>query len=344
MAWDPDQPMHLRRKVQRQIRDLTKQVADNREEYLQKGSNLTEVVRKQNQYIKNVKRPGEAVADSRLLVGAADLGYQKALRLTHGSLAQGLDVDEFVSKCITYMRQGRGLEADDSLALSSAQRRRRSRRDGEEEEEDEGDMMNWPHLGRFAALPYGRRPALPGFLLGPLSVEKKARKITKRSAPFRPQNLTETRPEVLSASDFAGKKKESDMTAICASILRELDTVLDEAQRTVEQAIEGNDYSEEEAAQVMHNAGLRDTGGIDLLRFVVNPKSFGQTVENMFYVSFLIRDGKVAVEYDQHDYPSLSESSPYTCELSRPNFIQDRLIKTARMKKVAVPAHPSTKL
>ncbi len=51
--------------------------------------------------------------------------------------------------------------------------------------------------------------------------------------------------------------------------------------------------------------GLRDTGGIDLLKFVINPKSFGQTVENMFYISFLIRDGAVQIEFDDSGLPSL---------------------------------------
>lgn len=306
-VYDPDQNVEARRAINRDLRTLAQTVSENPEEFMQKGGNLTGVIKQQNLLIKRVKRPGEAVSDSRLLVNTADLAHKKAMRLTHGSLAQGLDVDEFVSKCITYMRQGRGLEEDDAPELSSTQRRRRSRRDGnDDDEEDEGDMMNWAHLGRYAAQPYTRRPALPGFLLGPLSVEKKARKITKRSAPFRPQNLTETRPEVLSASDFAGKKKEGDLTVMCAAILRELNTVVDKVADALEEALT-DEMSDEVREQVMHKAGMRETGGIDLLRFVVNPTSFGQTIENMFYVSFLIRDGRVAVEYDQHDYPSLSK-------------------------------------
>lgn len=312
-VYDPDQPAEERRNVRRDIRSLMQDVTENSEEYIQSDSRgLNETILKANEYLKKVKRPGEAASDSRLLVTTTDLSYRKTLRLTQGSLSQGVDVDEFVSKCITYMRQGRGIEDDNAPELSSTQRhRRRSRaRDTAEDDGDvgdEGDMMNWAHLGRYAALPHIRRPALPGFLLGPLSVEKKVRKITKRSAPFRPNNLEETRPEVLDGNDFA--KKENDLTAICGKILQQLQSVQERVQQTVVEIIEANDdMSDAEQAEVMHQHGLRSTGGIDLMRFVVNPKSFGQTIENMFYVSFLIRDGRVQIEYDENELPALGKT------------------------------------
>lgn len=308
--YDPDQPVEERRRVQRGLRSLLKDLSERSEEYLQNDSRgLHETIEKAQSYLKNIKRPGEAASDSRLLVSTTDLSYRKTLRLTHGSLAQGVDVDEFVSKCITYMRQGRGINDDDAPELSSTQRRRRVSRDrddvdGDQDVGDEGDMMNWSHLGRFAAIPHLRRPALPGFMLGPLSVEKKVRKVTKRVAPLRPNSLTETRPEVLSVDDLA--KRENDLTAICGKILQQLQTTQLEIQQTVEDLID-DDMSDAEKTNIMHKHGLRSTGGIDVMRFVVNPKSFGQTVENMFYVSFLIRDGRVEIEYDEYDLPALGK-------------------------------------
>lgn len=329
-VYDPDQPVEERRNVQRGLRSLLKDVAEKSEEYLQNDSRgLHETIRKANSYLKDIKRPGEAASDSRLLVSTTDLSYRKTLRLTHGSLAQGVDVDEFVSKCITYMRQGRGIEEDDAPELSSTQRRRRvshirDEPDGDQDVGDEGDMMNWTHLGRFAAMPYLGRPALPGFMLGPLSVEKKARKITKRIAPLRPNSLTETRPEILSVDDLS--KRENDLTAICGKILQQLQTTQADVQQAVMDLID-DDMSDTERTRIMHQHGLRSTGGIDVMRFVVNPRSFGQTVENMFYVSFLIRDGRVEIEYDDNDLPALGEQlsplsmSPcYVPFLSNPRF------------------------
>ncbi|KAK5990989.1 Non-structural maintenance of chromosome element 4-like protein [Cladobotryum mycophilum] len=284
-VYDPDQPLEERRKVQQGFRDLLRDITENSEEYLQGDSDgLHQTILRANELSKQVRQTTEATIDSRLLVSTTDLSYRKTLRLTQGSLSQGIDVDD-----------------------TQRQRRRVSRGRGDDDENDdvgdEGDMMNWSHMGRFACLPHIRRPALPSYLLGPLSVEKKARRITKRSAPFRPNNLTETRPEVLNIDDLA--RKENDLTAICRQILQQLYKLQADTQETVADLIE-DDMDDEEKTRIMHQHGLRSTGGIDLMRFVVNPKSFGQTVENLFYVSFLIRDGKVEIDFDEFDLPALA--------------------------------------
>lgn len=52
---------------------------------------------------------------------------------------------------------------------------------------------------------------------------------------------------------------------------------------------------------------LEQSGEINLFRFVINPDDFAQSVENIFYLSFLIRDGKVALEF--------RDSEPIICKV-----------------------------
>ncbi|KAI1259866.1 Nse4 C-terminal-domain-containing protein [Xylariaceae sp. FL1019] len=334
-AYDPDQSLEERRKVQRGYRDLLRGLHERADEFNDpKSLILQETLEKANRLSRHVKQTGEATVDSKLLVAAAEASYRRTARLVHGNVAQGIDVDEFVSKCISYMRRGIGIADDDApeLTATQQQRRRPGRRAADDSDEDEvgddGDMMNWEHLGRFACLPNISRPAVPGFLLGPLSVEKKIRKVVKRSAPFRADNLRETRPEVLNAEDVQRSEK-NDLTAICAKILRRLRDFQEEAQVRVEEAF---NQDEELGVELMQQLGLREEGGIDLLKFVINPKSFGQTVENIFYVSFLIRDGAVKIGFDANQLPTLHPTNPQEAGTTRTSAERHQAVLSIDMK------------
>ena len=312
--YDPAQSMQQRRQIQSTLREMQQQMRENPEEFLQDDPTaLLEYLNKSDRIIKTVKQTAEAAIDSRGLVVAADLSARRVHRLTSGNVGNAIDVDEFVSKCITYMLQGRGIDDDEAVELSSTQRRRRQPARGALGSDDEdgdggdhGDMFNWAHLGRFACIPAVRRPALPGFLLGPLSIEKKARKVTKRSAPFRVNNLQEVRPEELRVEDLK-KSDKNDLPSICRKIYVQLEQAQREAQDTVEDLCDKNegDITSEEQRALMERHALRGNGGIDLLRFVVNPRSFGQTVENLFYVSFLIREGSIKLDFDDDGLPAI---------------------------------------
>lgn len=43
----------------------------------------------------------------------------------------------------------------------------------------------------------------------------------------------------------------------------------------------------------------KDQGeGINFLELVINPDDYGQTVENIFYASFLIKEGQAGIQVD----------------------------------------------
>jgi len=305
-SYNPDQSMEERRKIRAQLRGLEKDVNENRAEYLQPNNDgLKQALLGANQIITGVKQTGDATIDSRLLVNTADLSLKKVEKLTLGDSELGVDIDHFVAKCMTFMRRGDGA----ALAPSSSRQRRSTQHvadDSDAEDGEAGDMLDWAHLGAFACLQHNTRPAIPGFLLGPLSLEKRVRKPVQRRANNSHKDMKETRPEVLNAEDIQ-KEENNNLTVLCTRIMERLQTVSNETMDACEaEQLEG--MTEDDTNTLLLKHGINEDGAIDLFKFVINPKSFGQTVENLFYVSFLIRDGKAGIQVDDNGLAYLSES------------------------------------
>lgn len=303
--YDPDQDIAERRRLRKGLRDLTKNLNDNRAEYLDVASTgLLDTFRKANDITSAVKQTSDATIDSRLLVTAADLSYRKTVQLTLGDSLQGVDIDEFVSNCIALMRRARNevSDADANPVNTQSRRARTVDLDGDSEggDGDDGDMMNWEALGEVT-MQYNLRPTVPGFLLGPLSLEKRGRKPNQRKAGLKHSNLKQTQPEVLNPGDIE-KAENANLTVLCTRILARLKKVEADGMSAVEEEAT-EDMSDEDVRALMIRHGVRSEGGVDLFKYVVNPWSFGQTVENLFYVSFLIRDGKVGVIIDEDGTP-----------------------------------------
>lgn len=58
-------------------------------------------------------------------------------------------------------------------------------------------------------------------------------------------------------------------------------------------------------------------GSINFFSFFINPHSFSQSVENLFFTSFLIRDGKFKLYKDETGIPMLQKTSPREAEDAR---------------------------
>lgn len=301
--YDPDQDIHERRRLRKGLRDLNKNLLDNRAEYLAPNSTgLRDTLLKANELSNQVKQTSDATIDSRLLVTAADYSLKKTNALLSGDSAQGIDIDDFLMKVKQYMRLG--APGDD--APGNTQRRRRPGQ--EDEEEDDGETWNWEYFGRHACLKHISRPSVPGFLLGPLSVEKRARNPIVRQQRLKASAIKEVRPEVLQAGDIE-KNENANLTTLCTKILGRLSKVRRDAVEAVEDKTQEN-MTQKEADNLMDQYGVSSSGGIAFFKFVINPLSFGQTIENMFYVSFLIRDGKVGISVDNRGLPYLGSYLP----------------------------------
>lgn len=245
-----------------------------------------------------MKQTSDATVDSALLVNAADLSYKKAARASDG-LAAGIDVDEFVSKCLSFMQQAPSTGS--SNTLSSTQRRTQNRNGDDSDDDGVDDTLNWDWLGRAACFPYNARPSLSGFLLGPLSVQKRTRQLTQRRAANQIDRTQVVRPQDLEEQDL-DRQESSNLTAMCTKIRKLLKEVTDARTIAVNEELLalGREPTTEEIDAAMDKHKISQDGGILLFPFAINPKSFGQSVENLFYISFLIRDGNVAVDQDRH--------------------------------------------
>ena len=297
-------------------REFADQSLDSRADYLKADSRgLINTLKKADRYFKNVKQTSDATIDSRLLVTAADLSYKKTNELALGDSSTGVDVDEFLSKCISFMRQDENSQTgrpgdSDFTGSSSASSQRRRRRQGMDEDDEEEEQLNWAHLGRNVCFLSNSRPCLSGFLLGPLSVQKRVRQQTQRRAREAKATIADAvRPQALEAEDME-KQETANLTVVCSEIRSLLGGIQEQGEKALQAEFDknpelGEDEYQDEYQNLLRQVSLADDGSVPLFDFCVNPKSFGQTVENLFYVSFLIREGSVGLSFDSRGLPTL---------------------------------------
>ncbi|KAI0684484.1 Nse4 C-terminal-domain-containing protein [Cytidiella melzeri] len=263
MAYDPDQDPEERRGLRKDYRVLQGRFDDsNKDQEPVKAEDVLETVEKANELFDKVKGTSEATMDSNLLLKASMKSAMLARNMKSGGGA--FDVDDFVSKLITFMggRRNADMHENDNDDDDETY---------DDDEDDDGTPLDWERIGWKAMAKSRRAPAMD-FMLGPLSIETKKRNVTKR-AKLEKNIEDQKKPQNITEDDIQRSEHETTKNV---STLEDL---------------------------------LQGLGQINLFRFIINPNDFGQSVENMFYLSFLIRDGKCALDLDNGE-PIIFLSEP----------------------------------
>ncbi|EEQ37648.1 putative non-structural maintenance of chromosome element [Clavispora lusitaniae] len=132
------------------------------------------------------------------------------------------------------------------------------------------NSFNWSRLGHWF---YSRgNVAVPSyFLYGPLATQRRRLAPRTRNVDDTLHNRDKTTAQNVSASEVQDDPEQSTSHMV----------------RTVYGVLNERDH----------------TSKVNLFRFFINPHSFAQSVENLFYTSFLVRDGKVIVDVDDQNVP-----------------------------------------
>ncbi|WWD20049.1 hypothetical protein CI109_104522 [Kwoniella shandongensis] len=185
------------------------------------------------------------------------------------------DIDEFLIKVKGTLGLDRVEQEDRELSS-----------DDELEESDQprvrkGVLGDWEKIGWMAARYYRRIPGVE-FMYGPLAAQPKDKRNIQRQK--RQALAPEVRPEEVQNQAGDAKTKD-DFSANIRKVFKTLEKLDPERK------------------------------GINLFKLVVNPDDYGQTVENCFFVSFLLNDGRAGMSVSNEGEILIRPTEPHDAEL-----------------------------
>lgn len=156
--------------------------------------------------------------------------------------------------------------------------------DGEEEGETQHkrlDSLNWEKMGKIAINSLRRTPTVE-FMHGPVSMDAPVKKVRNPNT-----HKTGDKPG-------AGEKVTPEQ-------LVKVDNNNEEATTKEVQRV----------SEALYKVGAGEEA-VSFFKFVTNPDSFSQTIENIFHLSFLINKGTAAIELDENGLPLVYPTDPYS--------------------------------
>ncbi|KIR56468.1 nuclear protein [Cryptococcus gattii Ru294] len=194
-------------------------------------------------------------------IGTLDANLLRTNTENAMGLAKRFKIDGVTFDVDEFLIKMKGHLGLDRVELMDAEVNSDEEEEGAERQGRRGALGDWEKIGWMAARYYRRIPGAE-FLYGPLQAEPKVRKVAQRRA--KADIPLETRP-IEVQNETASAKSRDEFTANVKTVMKTL-------------------------------ARLDPDGeGVNFFRLVVNPDDFGQTVENCFYLSFLINQGQAGI-------------------------------------------------
>ncbi|KAL7541869.1 hypothetical protein ACHAXR_011312 [Thalassiosira sp. AJA248-18] len=184
-------------------------------------------------------------------------------------------------------------------------------------------QFSWRGLGFQVGVCFNALPSHVSFLYGPLDAEytpkerKKPERRKKQAELAESENEEEEQPEDV---DQAGKKKESDGNELSAvekhiSVIRHTisDRTREEQKAAMERANEyetqlSQEIDDDRVVQKKKKKFVAENAQLNAAECLFNPKSFTQTVENIFHFSFSVKQGQAGIKTR-----SLEEAKEFGC-------------------------------